>query len=278
MKSVAKFASSGLGKRKDESAQAAGQLIKKSWEDDEAKRTVHRKERNPCDWGLLSPKQHRSLMKIASADEFFLRLTGDDEFREVLKQNSDKVRAHCDSLSFNQPLPEERVIETTPADGVCIVSRLEAEDPVSGGTANYKMIDRAVWSWVQDHVQFKELDKLNKTIDENEYDGLRRGFPAQTKYHACLHALTDHSLDDKQLWKAAIQEAMFPTMAPDAPRATLQPKGFAARAMSKTKGGRGGRRNSLSWGDSNGALGTSGRGKLPAGGLLQKNRSAPTLP
>jgi len=276
MRSVAKFASSGLGKRKDESAQAAGQLIMKSREeDDDPKGIVLKKGRNPCDWGLLSPRQRTRLLSIANADEFYMDLVGDDEFRDLLKDSAGKVRAHCDSLSIDRPLPEERVVETSPVDGICLVPGLEAEDTESGGTANYKMIDRAAWSWVHDNVHFKELDKLNNTIDENEYEGLRRGFPAQTKYHAVLHALTDHSLDDKKLWKAAIQEAMFPTMAPDVPKGTT--KGFAARTMSKTKGGRFGRRNSLTWSDSIGLPGASGRGKLPTGGRMQKDRSAPTL-
>lgn len=278
MKSVARFASSGLGKRKDESAHAAGQLILKSVEDEEAKDEVYAKERNPCDWGLLSPRQERRLMEITRSDDFYVDMTGEEDCREMLKENSRKVLAHCQSLSISQPLPQTRAIETTPADGICLVSRIDAEDPESGGNTNYKMIDRAAWAWVQDNVNFKELDKLNTLIDENEYDGLRRGFLAQTKYHAVLPRLTDHSLKDKGFWKAAIQEAMFPTEAPDAPRGTLNPKGFSQRTVSKTtKGVKGARRNSnmLMWGDSSTVPGMSGRGKLPAGGRLQKDRSAP---
>lgn len=274
MRSVAKFASSGLGKRKDESAQAAGQLILKTVEEDEAKEIVYGKERNPCDWGLLSPRQEQRLKAITKSDDLYVDMAGDEEMRELLKMNSRKVLGHCKSLSIDQPLPKTREIEMSPADGICIVSRMDAEDNESGGNTNFKIIDRAVWSWVHDNLRYKELDKLDTTIEGNDYDGLRRGFLAQTSYHAVLPRLTDHALKDKGLWKAAIQEAMFPTMAPDAPRGAHNPKGFGQRALSKTTRKR---RNStvVSWADPSVVSGLSGRGKLPAGGRMQRDRSAP---
>merc|ERR1712151_1133546 len=103
-------------------------------------------------------------------------------------------------------------------------------------------------------------------IDANDYDGLRRAFPALTQNHAVLHLLTDHSLTERgtTVWKSAIKEAMFPTIAPDAPK--------HSRVLSKTNrfGGRG-RRNSLF---AFGAPGVS-RSKQHPGMKMQKNSSAP---
>jgi hypothetical protein len=269
MRSVAKFAAFGGHARKDESAEAASKLIMKSKEDEEAEDLARRQARNPCDWGLLSPRQERILMAITHADDSYVDLAGDTEFRDLLKDNSSKVLRHCENLSITKPLPEKRVIGTSPPDDVCVVSQYEAEEPESGGSVNKQMIERAAWSWVQDNVRFKELDTMEKTIYDNEYDGLRRHFPAVTHNHAVAHMLTDHALKDKGLWKHAIKEAMFPTVAPEAPKAN--------RVLSKSNRFTGRRRNSLFGAASLGVPVGASRSKQPPGGRMQKDRSAPQL-
>jgi hypothetical protein len=267
MRSVAKVAAMGGHARKDESAEAASKLIMKSMEEEEAADLARRQARNPCDWGLLSPRTERRLMAITHADDSYVDLAGDNEFRELLKNNSSKVLRHCENLSITKPLPEKRVIETSPADGIYVVH--DTDEPETGGSVNKQMIERAAWSWVQDNVVFKDLDKMEKTIHDSDYDDLRRYFPAMTKNHPVAHMLTDHSLKDKGIWKHAIKEAMFPTLAPEAPKAN--------RVLSKSRFPGRGRRNSLFGAASLGMPGAASRSKQPPGGRMQKDRSAPTL-
>jgi hypothetical protein len=287
MKSVTKFASSGLGgKRKDESAQAAGQLIMKAAEEDEKKHDVTNRQRKPEEWGLLSWEEEKKIKATSRNDDFYLDLAGGSEFRELLAENAKKVQTHCKSLSSSQSLPEVKLIGTDPAaDGICLVTRFEAEDIIAGGAAENRRVERAAESWVKDHVNFKSLEELSDTLEKHEqYKGLRGEFARHHRYHPCLQLLTDHSLIEEGLWSAALQEAKYPTQPPETPTAAPQRKGFLPGSLSKSKipqGKTSGKVTRLTWSDkSSGSDRSGGPGSgraMPQAGRLRSNRSAPAL-
>jgi hypothetical protein len=257
MRSVAKFASGGLGKDSNESAKAAGQLIMKSQaeEDEEIRKLVTERGQDPCEWGALSRKQERDIRSTVDCDAEVAEAEAESEFAELLKYSGDRIKNFSSSLSSTRPLPPRQHIDTSPID-IYLVSRKEAEDIVAGGTTDHKRRDQAVWSWVQDNVKFKELDQLSsekigsimeldqlsrEELDqlsrdqvswmyEDVYEELRGNFEQHFQHHPVLFKLTDNALIDESLWEGAVQAATFPTEAETEAAPKAQPSLSAPKA------------------------------------------------
>jgi hypothetical protein len=210
MKSTAKYASGGLGKGHNESAQAAGQLIMKSMDDD-AEKIVVQKEWDPVKIGWLSAEEERMIRSTVDIDEEVLNQAANREFAELLKHNGRRILKDCDNLSISGPLPDKPpYIESGPTD-IQLVYQFEAQDIMAGGATDAQRQEQAAGAWVQDNAKFEELDALTSRIDKTEkYEDLRANFDSHHKYHQVLVHLTDHSLIYEGLWQTAIQEAMFP--------------------------------------------------------------------
>jgi len=238
MKSVSKYQSSSMGKPKNESAMAAAQLALKAQEEEEEaiKRDMENVGRNPCEWGYFSAAEETSLRSTLDVDEEILEFAAGADFHELLKHSGGLVNGFSNSLSSNTTLPERPPhIDSGPADGICLVPRHEAEDIVTGGATDHKRREQAAWSWVQDNVKFKELDKLQKQIeDTSKFEDVRKHFEAHHKYHPMLHELTDHALIDDSIWQRALQEAMYPRLVEDVKAAPKAQTGWTApKALSR---------------------------------------------
>jgi len=154
MKSVAKYAAGGLGKGSNESAQAAGQLIMKAQslqeEEEEIRKAVSHKEWDPCERGWLSSEQERRIKSTLAADDDITEKDAGTALFELLTRSRSAVLKDCKVLSLRGPLPEKPPrIDTSPID-VCLVSRREAEDIMSGGATDKERRDQAAGSWVQE--------------------------------------------------------------------------------------------------------------------------------
>jgi len=261
MKSVAKYATGGMGKMPNESAQAAGQLIMKAAqeEEDEIKRLQLQKGWDPCDRGFLSVEQENSINGTVSADDDLTEQEIGPEFSELLRHTGGLVKGFSSSLSsISGPLGERPPhIGTTPID-ICLISRKEAEDIVAGGATDHKRREQAAWSWVQENVKFKELDKVSRHIDESGvvkdkngvasssntgYEDLRKHFDQHHQYHPVLTFLTDHTLVDDHMWIDAVHKAMYPPVVETEAAPRAQPGYFAPKALSRTPKGASSRQN-----------------------------------
>jgi len=244
MKSVAKYQLSNAGKPKNESAMAAAQLALKAQEEEEEqiKRDMALVGRDPTEWGYFSATEERSLRSTLDVDKEILEFAAGADFHELLKYSGGLVNGFSNSLSSKTTLPERPPhIDSSPADGICLVPRHEAEDIVAGGATDHKRREQAAWSWVQDNVKFKELDKLQKQIeDSSKYEDVRKHFEAHHKYHPILHELTDHALTDESIWQRALQEAMYPRLVEDKKAAPKAQTGWTApKAISRKSVGLG---------------------------------------
>lgn len=237
MKSVSEHASSGLGGIKDEEEQAAKQLIMQKAQEDEdyILRAVQERARDPCDWGYLSSEQERRINATVMDDDVMLAVGTD--FTEVLKKSGTHVKSLSSSLSSRQPLPERHHIDSSPADDIHLVRRDEVEE--CEGTEHQRR-EQAARAFVQEHVKFNNLDKLEQQINETEkYEDLRKQFVQHHKYHHVLVDLSDHALVDRGIWRAAVHEAKFPTQvrvaeaAPKVQQSLFTPKALnrSAKAM-----------------------------------------------
>lgn len=316
MLSVSKYAATpGSGSRKDESAQAAGQLIMKPPEDDEEiiSKALKQKEIDPCEWGYLSIAQERRLQSTVRNDDFIAELDLGDigpEFSELLQYSGKLVRDLSKTLSGKRSLPERPHIDTSPAD-VVVISRHEAADIIAGGATHHKRREQAASSWVQDNLKFKELDAIDNQIEEagggceetnDKFEELRALFEPHHKYHPVLSRLSDHALIDEDIWFDVVDAARYPMEeAPSDQKRTLEDKvgsGFSsfgqkgsqrlpAGALSTGKSsssqrlpGGSPKSQRISWapGAANGAPQNRGAaGKLMPGGRLSPQQSAPSL-
>jgi len=276
--SVAKHASSGLGGVKDEEEKKAKQLIMQKAQEDEdyIARAVMEREFDPCGWGYLSAEQEKTIRSTVTDDDIMREFAVGTEFSDVLKKSGAHVSNLSDSLSSNQTLPERPPhIDSSPAEGICLVNRHEAE--VGDATA-HKRIESAAWSFVQDNVKFKELDKLDKQIEEpTQVEGFRKHFDSFHKYHHVLVDLTDHALVDRGIWRGAVQEAMFPTevrIAEAAPK--VQTNLFAPKALNRStraisnrqSPGAGAKASRISWAAAGGQGSSRGSSPLSHSGSM----------
>lgn len=311
MLSVSKYAATPGGSRKDESAQAAGQLIMKPPEDDEEiiSKALKQKEIDPCEWGYLSTAQERRLKSTVRNDDLIAELDIGPEFSELLQYSGKLVKDLSNTLSGKRTLPERPHIDTTPAD-VVVISRHEAEDIIAGGATYQKRREQAASTWVQGNLKFKELDAIDKQIEEagggceetnDKFDELRALFEPHHKYHPVLSRVSDHALVDEDLWSDVVDAALYPMEEVPSDQATLKAKidnGFSsfgskgnqrlpagALSMGKSSSSQrlpGGspKAQRISWapGATNAApQGRGSAGKLMPGGRLSPQQSAPSL-
>jgi len=310
MLSVSKYAATPGGSRKDESAQAAGQLIMKPPEDDEEdiSKALKQKDIDPCEWGYLSIAQERRLKSTVRDDDFIAELDIGPEFSELLQYSGKLVRDLSNTLSGKRTLPERPHIDTTPAD-VVVISRHEAKDIMAGGATDHKRREQAASSWVQDNLKFKELDAIDNQIEEagggceatqDKFEELRALFEPHHKYHPILSRLSDHALVDEDIWFDVVEAARYPMEDVPSDQETLKAKigsGFSsfgskssqrlpAGALSTGKAsssqrlpGGSPKVQRISWapGAANGAPQGRGAGKLSPGGRLSPQQSAPNL-
>lgn len=291
MQSVSKYASSGMGSSSNDSAQAAGQLMMKAPEEEEDVAVEARKERDPCEFGLLSFEQERRIKSTVARDDECVELSGSLGFEvsELLRESGRRVTGLGTRLSSHGAIPPPHVhIETSIPDGITLVDRGEGEDASGTGPLQRARMERAAWAWIEETCaprmeensenskrMLKDLDKLSRNIDKapSTTEALRRHFDPHHRYHPCLVRLTDHSLKDEGLWNSAIKEAMFPTQPPETPTAG-KTRAFAPKALSRTL--RGGQAKVGSSSSKKISWDTPNRGKAATKGM-SRDRSAPAL-
>jgi len=142
------------------------------------------------------------LRTTAIADDLFVQMAEADDIGHLLNDSCEHLNRLCGKLEavqdrYSSPAP---LRFDNRAGDVSIASRA----PQGAAKKEREHIERQALAYVTQTCHWKELNRLDDTIDQGGFKSLRQSFPKLTHRHKYLTSLTDWTLRDEDRFRRAM--------------------------------------------------------------------------